>query len=76
VIYACALERDLGVLVAGDMTGKTQYLMKTLSYVENAEIGERGIILSGGQKARLALARAMYSQAKVCNPSSMALIFF
>jgi len=30
------------------------------------EIGDRGVTLSGGQKSRIALARAMYSQAKVC----------
>jgi len=45
VVKACALTDDLAVLPAGDMT----------------EIGERGINLSGGQKARVALARAMYS---------------
>lgn len=46
VIDACALRDDLAVLPAGDMT----------------EIGERGINLSGGQKARVSLARAMYSK--------------
>mmetsp|Transcript_1973 Transcript_1973/g.4859 ORF Transcript_1973/g.4859 Transcript_1973/m.4859 type:complete len:1649 (-) Transcript_1973:101-5047(-) len=45
VIEACALLDDLAVLPAGDKT----------------EIGERGINLSGGQKARVSLARAMYS---------------
>mmetsp|Transcript_3880 Transcript_3880/g.5967 ORF Transcript_3880/g.5967 Transcript_3880/m.5967 type:complete len:1464 (+) Transcript_3880:108-4499(+) len=46
VVSACALLDDLAVLPAGDKT----------------EIGERGINLSGGQKARIALARAMYSE--------------
>ena len=45
VLEACALTDDIKVLPAGDMT----------------EIGERGINLSGGQKARVSLARAFYS---------------
>jgi len=44
-IIACQLESDLGILPAGDMT----------------EIGEKGINLSGGQKARISLARAVYA---------------
>jgi ATP-binding cassette subfamily C (CFTR/MRP) protein 1 len=46
VVEACALSTDLDSLPAGDQT----------------ELGERGINLSGGQKARIALARAVYSQ--------------
>lgn len=46
VIRACALQSDLDILPAGDQT----------------EIGERGITLSGGQKARMSLARAVYSR--------------
>ncbi|CDK25303.1 unnamed protein product [Kuraishia capsulata CBS 1993] len=45
VIHACSLEADLDLLPAGDHT----------------EVGERGITLSGGQKARLNLARAVYA---------------
>ncbi|KAI8821981.1 ABC transporter type 1, transmembrane domain-containing protein [Fimicolochytrium jonesii] len=47
VIFACALTRDLETFNGGDM----------------CEIGEKGINVSGGQKARLSLARAAYSRA-------------
>ncbi|ETI55843.1 hypothetical protein F443_01531 [Phytophthora nicotianae P1569] len=48
VITACQLAPDFKMLEYGDQT----------------EIGERGINLSGGQKARIAVARAMYRARK------------
>lgn len=49
VIQACALPPDLKIFPEGDMT----------------DIGANGINLSGGQKWRLALARALYSRASI-----------
>ncbi|KAJ2102410.1 ABC transporter C member 13 [Coemansia sp. S100] len=48
-IEVCALTEDLKLMPAGDMS----------------EIGHAGINLSGGQKTRLALARAIYMEADV-----------
>ncbi|KAJ2805337.1 hypothetical protein H4R20_002130, partial [Coemansia guatemalensis] len=49
VVDACALRQDMDVLPNGDLT----------------EIGEKGINLSGGQKMRVSLARAVYARADV-----------
>ncbi|KAJ2614979.1 hypothetical protein H4S08_001460 [Coemansia sp. RSA 1365] len=49
VIKACALGQDIDSLSARDMT----------------ELGERGVNLSGGQKMRVSLARAIYARADV-----------
>ncbi|KAJ7035492.1 hypothetical protein C8F04DRAFT_1221175 [Mycena alexandri] len=46
VVKCCALEPDFDMLEDGDST----------------EIGEKGVSLSGGQKARVALARAVYAR--------------
>ncbi|XP_073894075.1 ATP-binding cassette sub-family C member 10 isoform X19 [Macaca fascicularis] len=46
VLEACALNDDLSILPAGDQT----------------EVGEKGMTLSGGQRARIALARAVYQE--------------
>lgn len=49
VVNSCSLPRDFDILPAGDQT----------------EVGERGITLSGGQKSRISLARAVYRNAEI-----------
>jgi ABC-type transport system involved in cytochrome bd biosynthesis fused ATPase/permease subunit len=49
VLEACSLLPDLAIMEDGDQT----------------EIGEKGLNLSGGQKARVSLARAVYSRAGI-----------
>ncbi len=36
-----------------------------MEYGDQTQIGERGVTLSGGQKARVNLARAVYNQADI-----------
>lgn len=49
VVKVCALERDFSLFPYGD----------------NTLVGERGVMLSGGQKARINLARAVYKNADI-----------
>jgi ATP-binding cassette subfamily C (CFTR/MRP) protein 4 len=49
VIRVCCLEHDLSIFPHGD----------------NSLVGERGMLLSGGQKARISLARAVYREADI-----------
>uniref|UniRef100_M4D807 ABC-type xenobiotic transporter n=1 Tax=Brassica campestris TaxID=3711 RepID=M4D807_BRACM len=49
-LSACALDVDISLMVGGDM----------------AFIGDKGVNLSGGQRARLALARAVYHGTDMC----------
>ncbi len=54
VLYACVIE---ACSLIPDI--------KSMPHEDRTEIGEKGVNLSGGQKARIALARALYAKADV-----------
>ncbi|KAK2960024.1 hypothetical protein BLNAU_4907 [Blattamonas nauphoetae] len=60
VVRVCALEKDLQTLAAGDSTA----------------IGEKGVNLSGGQKARIQLARAVSVSKNIHNDPRSSLPFY
>ena len=49
IVEACSLQKDLDQFPKGDLTN----------------IGQRGVSLSGGQRARICLARALYTDASI-----------
>ncbi|KAJ7650107.1 multidrug resistance-associated ABC transporter [Roridomyces roridus] len=66
VIHQCALERDLELFDAGGLSffpicPKWRLIVN----LDASEVGERGLTLSMGQKARITLARAIYSTAEI-----------
>lgn len=66
VLEVCALEHDLFTsLPAGDLTGTTVLSNIGIEADIQLEIGEKGVTLSGGQRSRISLARAVYSRAEV-----------
>lgn len=73
-LEACALKRDLEILTDGDQVPLPPFLpqysrlpsmLRITFFTLQTEIGEKGINLSGGQKLRVTLARAVYADADV-----------
>ena len=66
VAYGIEKEKiDITKVKKAIQLSKLDKFVETINNTHNAEIGENGILISGGQKQRLAIARALHSEPKV-----------
>jgi len=66
VAYGIEKEKiDITKVKKAIQLSKLDKFVETINNTYNVEIGENGILISGGQKQRLAIARALYSEPKI-----------
>ncbi len=63
--FQCCLERDLELFDAGDETEVGEKVQLSIVLLPFPLTSKQGLTLSGGQKARVTLARSVYANSQV-----------